>query len=532
MAIGDIKTFDIVYSGLTLQINAIDLGGGKTTFEIKCISGSADINALYWGDNVADGNIFDLGTKKDNSLNMNGTGVDWDGGLKLSSTGLGTAGVNKTTYLTAGEHYDVLAADVSWDSLGTLGVRATSTSTAEGSIKGVDTGGTVTLAPQISVDDVTVTEGVDANAVFTVSLNHAYLYDITISYGTSNGSAQDVSDYTGIPSGTVTILAGQTSATVSVAIVNDSLPEPTETFNVNLTAATADIPGPDISVVISDNLGVGTILDDDTTPVNNGPVANDDAWIISNATQFDIPVAWLTWNDTDPDNDPVYVTAVDDVGGWHENYDGSGHLTHITVSSSNGHDPINFTYTLSDGTTTSTGNVTVQVIQTTGTNPQTVDLSAENYDHSYIYLNNGDDTETLGGAVINYAIGGEGQDTLIGLNGTVDRFVYPNEADSDASYHNNGDLQDDDRDTIVNFVSGEDKIDLSGLSALSSAGELTGTTIAANSFGWNTDGTFIDIYVNTSNSAQTITDGADYDVSMEIHLAGAPTIAATDFIHV
>ncbi len=34
MAIGDIKTFDIVYAGLTLQINAIDLGGGQTQFSV------------------------------------------------------------------------------------------------------------------------------------------------------------------------------------------------------------------------------------------------------------------------------------------------------------------------------------------------------------------------------------------------------------------------------------------------------------------------------------------------------------------
>jgi hypothetical protein len=58
MAIGDIKTFDISYSGLTLQIIAIDLGGGQTTFSVKCLEGSADINALYWNDGIADGSSF------------------------------------------------------------------------------------------------------------------------------------------------------------------------------------------------------------------------------------------------------------------------------------------------------------------------------------------------------------------------------------------------------------------------------------------------------------------------------------------
>ena len=89
MALGHIKTFDFVYSGLNLQINAIDMGDGQVRFEVTCLQGYADINALYWSDGVPDGNNFDLGTKKDNSLNMNGSGVDWDGGIKLSDTGLG-----------------------------------------------------------------------------------------------------------------------------------------------------------------------------------------------------------------------------------------------------------------------------------------------------------------------------------------------------------------------------------------------------------------------------------------------------------
>ena len=54
---------------------------------MKCLEGFADINALYWHDEIDDGSSCSLGTKKDSSLNMNGTGEDWDGGLKLSSTG-------------------------------------------------------------------------------------------------------------------------------------------------------------------------------------------------------------------------------------------------------------------------------------------------------------------------------------------------------------------------------------------------------------------------------------------------------------
>ena len=88
MAIGDIKTYDIVYAGLVLQVNAIDLGDGTTTFEIKCISGSADINAIYWGDGDSTANEGTYsgftGAKSESSLNMNGSGEVFDGGVKLS----------------------------------------------------------------------------------------------------------------------------------------------------------------------------------------------------------------------------------------------------------------------------------------------------------------------------------------------------------------------------------------------------------------------------------------------------------------
>ena len=53
----------------------------------------------------------------------------------------------------------------------------------------------------------------------------------------------------------MTIPAGQTSATFTVAVTGDRLAEPTETFAVNLSAPT--------NATIADGQGVGTILDDE-----------------------------------------------------------------------------------------------------------------------------------------------------------------------------------------------------------------------------------------------------------------------------
>ena len=111
--------------------------------------------------------------------------------------------------------------------------------------------------PTVSVNDVTLVEG-DAgttNAVFTISLSQAYLQDITVSYGTADGTAAAPGDYAAT-SGTVTILAGSTSATVNVAVAGDQGLEANETFNFNLTSASN-------GATIADGSGLGTITDDD-----------------------------------------------------------------------------------------------------------------------------------------------------------------------------------------------------------------------------------------------------------------------------
>jgi hypothetical protein len=266
MAIGDTKIFDFIYSGLTLQVTAIDSGNGTTDFQIKCISGSADVNALWWGDETNDGSSPTL-SKSDNSLNMNGTSVDWDGYEKLSSTGLGNLGWDKVTALTAGESYYANNIGVVWDDIDTLGIRATSTSTDGGSIKGVDSSALVQELPSVSVGDaVAVTEG--GTAQFTIALSNTYPYDVKVCYQTQNGSATEGSDYT-VANSYVIIPAGQTTSTINIGTIDNNVYELTENFTVKLTDAKADIPdslGPDIALNFTDDSGLGTITDNEPQP--------------------------------------------------------------------------------------------------------------------------------------------------------------------------------------------------------------------------------------------------------------------------
>ena len=108
----------------------------------------------------------------------------------------------------------------------------------------------------ININDVTVTEGNtgSVNATFTVSLSVASSQDVTVHYATVDGSATAGSDYTAA-SGDLTIPAGHTSATVTIAVTGDRKPEDTENYFVNLSAPT--------NAFIGDGQGTGTILDNE-----------------------------------------------------------------------------------------------------------------------------------------------------------------------------------------------------------------------------------------------------------------------------
>ncbi len=113
-------------------------------------------------------------------------------------------------------------------------------------------------APTLSVNDVTVSEAA-GNATFTVTLSAVSGQTVTVAYNTSNGTALAGSDYTAA-SGTLTFAPGTTSQTITVPITNDTTAELSETFNVNLATPT--------NATIADNLGVGTITDNDTPSIS------------------------------------------------------------------------------------------------------------------------------------------------------------------------------------------------------------------------------------------------------------------------
>lgn len=180
-----------------------------------------------------------------------------------------------------------------------------STVTPTASMNGITvTGGRLNISslmqsvtgPAFSINDVTLTEGNAGTktATFIVSLSASFGNTLAVNYATANGTATSGSDYVST-TGTLTFAPGVKSQTLSVTINSDTSPEANETFFVNLTP-TAGIQ----AVTISDAQGMGTIQNDDTTPVtlsgvtlNSGvafPNIDQRSQIVSLTVNFSGPV--------------------------------------------------------------------------------------------------------------------------------------------------------------------------------------------------------------------------------------------------
>jgi len=133
----------------------------------------------------------------------------------------------------------------------------------------VDDDAAAPVLPTLRIADAQVQEG-GAGAggllAFTLALSAASSEAVTVSYHTTDGTAQAGSDFTGL-SGTFVIPAGATKAVLQVPVIGDGTVEANETFALVLTGAEG--------ATIADGTATGTILNDDTAPVGGNTVAFD-----------------------------------------------------------------------------------------------------------------------------------------------------------------------------------------------------------------------------------------------------------------
>ena len=115
--------------------------------------------------------------------------------------------------------------------------------------------------PTLAINDVTVSEG-GGSAVFSVRLRGQSTETVTVTYGTSNGSAIADSDYMA-RNGTLVFQPGQQAKTIAVAVSDDTLLEGNETFTVSLS----DPP----NATLLKGVGTATIVDNDGNQTPPGP---------------------------------------------------------------------------------------------------------------------------------------------------------------------------------------------------------------------------------------------------------------------
>ncbi len=178
------------------------------------------------------------------------------------------------------------------------------------------------------------------------------------------------------------------------------------------------------------------IINITVNPVNDAPVAVDDTLWVSESTIVTLPVSVLLGNDTDIDGKTITFQSVAESDSIisNLNFDSTTQTFTLEIGNhaTNPSTPLwtdtapglaTFTYTISDNATpplTSTGTVTVKIVDVTNSGSDPINLSTQSYQGSYIDSVSGADTLT--GSVMSSTqgdvfIGGAGDDVLIGGDG-------------------------------------------------------------------------------------------------------------------
>jgi Ca2+-binding RTX toxin-like protein len=315
----------------------------------------------------------------------------------------GAAEANETVVLTlaAGTGYNVAAPN-----------------SATGTIVNDDTEVSVTVSP------TSVTEDGPTNMVYTftrVGITSGAL-TVNFSVGGTAVFAPPGGDYTqtgadtfvNAGSGTVTFLAGSSTATVTVDPFGDADLEPNETVILTVTAGAGYTVG-------SPNSATGTILNDDNSPptiaVGYGQCNADTTGTVNLVVgDVETPAGSLTLSATSSN------TAVVPLGNITFGGSGANRTLKVKALMQSSVAFSDLTITVNDGTFTSSINVRVIV----GTNKtETINIGTTTVGTDMIFGGNGDDTINSGagndlicggngGGVVN---GGLGDDTLDGGNG-------------------------------------------------------------------------------------------------------------------
>ena len=205
--------------------------------------------------------------------------------------------------------------------------------------------------PTLSVSSPSVNEG--AYAEFIVSLDKRSTQPVSFSPVLASATAGIGVDTTGTLEwfdgsawvevrGPVTIAAGELSVRLRIATEDDSFVETSETFALRTGAVSGTVTN------LGGAEGIATILDNDLpAPNNRPPVAVNDTLSATEDTTASYTATQLLGNDSDPDNDSIFIASVTRGVGGDVTLNPDGTVTFTPDPNFNG--TATFTYTVSDG---------------------------------------------------------------------------------------------------------------------------------------------------------------------------------------
>ncbi|MCA2668070.1 MAG: VCBS repeat-containing protein [Pseudanabaena sp. M114S2SP2A07QC] len=313
---GPATNFSVGLSAISVTVGDFNSDGKSDLAVAKRVSSNVSVLLGTGTGSFGNATNFTVGSSATSVTvgDFNGDGksdlavANWYSSYVSVLLGTGTGSFGPATNFTLGSRpYSARVGDFNGDGKSDLAV-ANAGSSYVSVILNADPTATVTITdPSISltINDVTLTEGNSGttNAVFTVSLSSAASTVVTVNYATANGTATAGTDYTAIPTTTLTFNPGETSKTITVPVNGDNQVELNETFFVNLS----NLQGNGSNVTLADNQGQGTINNDDNP--NQSPT---DLTLSNNTVAENQPINTLIgdFTTTDPDTGNTFTYSL------------------------------------------------------------------------------------------------------------------------------------------------------------------------------------------------------------------------------
>ena len=259
---------------------------------------SATLQLEVTGGSAAGGtlNRMLVGWNGSSTWNSLGNGVQTDGteatssGATIGAVALGSRVFNVTDSLAAWNAAGSTSAQHNAANLGWVfnptGTDAWEFASSQGAVQPILnvtytlSGATSGSLPTVSISAAAPASEGSGRATFTLSLSQAATQNVTVQVSTVDHTATAGSDYVATAQ-SITFLAGQTTRSFDVGLVNDGIGERLETFTVQINSAT--------NARINTAVATGKIIDNDVAvppmPALNPTVVA--THIISNGTKYD-----------------------------------------------------------------------------------------------------------------------------------------------------------------------------------------------------------------------------------------------------